>query len=168
VRACVNALLARCILVSDANPMVGPGLRGCKNRPTDFGSLTRVDFVPADGSVRDSATGGLAGSAKTLLECANFAARPRANGGLGLAPHAVVDMAFHGPLALLGVDPPTLEDAWAKARRTVAPVAPVAPPTSLAASFAAAAGGGSAAPPARGFPAMAVAWNGAKGAFEVV
>ena len=62
----------RCVLVSDANPMVGPGLRGCKNRPTDFGCLRRVNFVPSDGSVRDSATGHLAGGAKALFECANW------------------------------------------------------------------------------------------------
>jgi hypothetical protein len=129
--------------------------------------------------VRDSATGGLAGGAGTLLECANWCALPVASGGLGLGPHALVDMAFHAPLALLGLDPHAVEDRWAADRRRRAAHPAPSPAPSATGSGT---GSGSdlgvvtgasalvhALPPApAGYPTMAVAWNAARGAFEVV
>ena len=63
---------------------MGPGLRGVRGRPTDFGDLRRVTYHPGDGSLRCSDSEQLAGSAKVLLECANWAAA-----ALGIGPASV-------------------------------------------------------------------------------
>jgi glucosamine-6-phosphate deaminase len=94
-----------CVLVSDANPWVGADKANIRSVP--FAGM-RVSWHEADGSIRETETGGLAGSGASLLQCANYALQA----GFADSPSHVVEMAYTRPLRLLGRNPAALEAHW--------------------------------------------------------
>ena len=100
-----NKGVDRTILVSDANPVVG--MADFNNvRGHTFAGL-RVSVDAKDGSVRDDASGGLAGSGANLMQCANTLVKL----GLG-SPADAVHMGFAAPLQFLGEDRLACSERW--------------------------------------------------------
>ncbi len=83
----------RCIIISDASPLAGLP-------PGEYWSMGANVRLEENGKLYNPATGYMAGSSATILECANHLA------ALGLvSPHALIRMLFYNPLRLIGVRP---------------------------------------------------------------
>jgi len=108
LRAALSRFGRRAVLVSDANPVVGDELVDGKKWDV---LNTQVEYRAKDGSVRVPG-GGLAGGAKSLLECANTLL------SMDLAtPAEVVQMGYAAPLELLGLDRLEYEKTWGTTRQ---------------------------------------------------
>lgn len=82
----------RCIVVSDAAPLAGLG-------PGRYETLGSNVVLEDSGRVYDPATGYLAGSSATMLQCMNYLASLNL-----LSRDELVAMGFHNPLKLIGLD----------------------------------------------------------------
>jgi N-acetylglucosamine-6-phosphate deacetylase len=83
----------RCVVISDASPLAGLP-------PGEYRSMGAQVRLEASGRLHNPATGYMAGSSATILDCANHLA------ALSLVnPDALVRMLFYNPLRLLGVRP---------------------------------------------------------------
>ena len=83
----------RCIVISDASPLAGLP-------PGEYWSMGAQVRLEANGKLYNPATGYMAGSSATILDCANHLA------SLGLVvPNALIRMLFYNPLRLLGLRP---------------------------------------------------------------
>lgn len=83
---------SRTVIVSDAAPVAGLP-------PGEYVCLGNRAILEPSGRLHSPATGMLAGSSVTLLECMNFLAQ-----GNLLSVEEQVAVAFHNPLRLLGLD----------------------------------------------------------------
>jgi N-acetylglucosamine-6-phosphate deacetylase len=83
----------RCIIISDASPLAGLP-------PGEYWSMGANVRLEEDGKLYNPATGYMAGSSATILDCANHLAT------LGLvSPHSLIRMLFYNPLRLIGIRP---------------------------------------------------------------
>jgi len=83
----------RCIVISDASPLAGMP-------PGEYWSMGAQVRLEANGRLHNPATGYMAGSSATILDCANHLA------SLGLAGLSELGtMFFYNPLRLIGVSP---------------------------------------------------------------
>jgi N-acetylglucosamine-6-phosphate deacetylase len=83
----------RCIVISDASPLAGLP-------PGEYWSMGAQVRLEANGKLYNPATGYMAGSSATILDCANHLA------ALGLVvPNALIRMVFYNPLRLIGIRP---------------------------------------------------------------
>jgi len=89
----------RCIIISDASPLAGLP-------PGEYWSMGANVRLEENGKLHNPATGYMAGSSATILDCANHLA------ALGLvSPHALIRMLFYNPLRLIGVRPNQVQAA---------------------------------------------------------
>jgi N-acetylglucosamine-6-phosphate deacetylase len=83
----------RCAIISDASPLAGLP-------PGEYWSMGAQVRLEENGKLHNPATGYMAGSSATILECANHLA------ALDLVkPNALIRMLFYNPLRLLGIRP---------------------------------------------------------------
>jgi N-acetylglucosamine-6-phosphate deacetylase len=83
----------RCVVISDASPLAGLP-------PGEYWSMGAQVRLEENGKLHNPATGYMAGSSATILDCANHLA------SLGLVnPDALIRMLFYNPLRLLAVRP---------------------------------------------------------------
>ena len=83
----------RCLVISDAPPLAGMP-------PGEYWSMGARVRLQEDGKLFNPATGYMAGSSATILDCANHVAR------LGLAGlNELGQMFFYNPLRLIGISP---------------------------------------------------------------
>jgi len=82
-----------CVIISDASPLAGLP-------PGEYWSMGAQVRLEANGKLFNPATGYMAGSSATILDCANHLA------SLSLvSPNALIRMLFYNPLRLIGIRP---------------------------------------------------------------